>query len=474
MTALTKVSPDTRAERTTTALPREGGAVSNQSQQHVAVAADFVWVIGPDYAISRVDRDTGERIATQRAFPADAIAASGNEVWAMQSSGTVAQLDPQTGAIRRRVKLPATALDALAVGEGAVWASADADGDLWRIDTVNGGRPSSVPVGEGAGAVAVGAGKVWVANPLRGTIVQVSPGSNAVERTIPVGGTPRALAVGEGKVWVAVTADGGTVAASSGHEQGLPASFCDKVFYGGEGSPDFLIASDLALQGDGRLANVQMAQAIAFVVRTRGFKAGSHHIGYQSCDDSIARTGIFDLDKCAANARAYSANPKVIGVVGTFNSPCALEEVPILNRAPGRGLAMISPTNSSIGLTRYGPGVPPGTITRVYPTGRRNYVRVYPTDDYEAAGSAQLAGQLGARRVAILSDGDRFFSEPLVASFRTGGARPGRAGHERAPLEPQCPELSRSRTADCARASAGRLPGRHPRRQRRAGREGRA
>ena len=207
--------------------------------------------------------------------------------------------------------------------------------------------------------------------------------------------------------------------ASSGDEQGLPASFCDKVFSGGEGSPDFLIASDLALQGDGRLANVQMAQAIAFVLRTRGFKAGAHRIGYQSCDDSIARTGIFDVDKCAANARAYSANKKVIGVVGTFNSPCALEEVPILNRAPGGGLAMISPSNTAIGLTRYGPGVPPGTIAHLYPNGKRNYARVYSTDDYEAAGSAQLAKQLGARRVAVLSDGDRFFSEPLVESFRT-------------------------------------------------------
>ena len=80
---------------------------------------------------------------------------------------------------------------------------------------------------------------------------------------------------------------------------------------------------------------------------------------------------------------------------------------------------MVSPTNSSIGLTRDGPGVPPGTLSYLYPTGKRNYARVYPTDDYEGAAHALLAKQLGARRVAILHDGDRFFSLPLVDSFRT-------------------------------------------------------
>ena len=63
--------------------------------------------------------------------------------------------------------------------------------------------------------------------------------------------------------------------------------------------------------------------------------------------------------------------------------------------------------------------MPPGTLAQCTRRGKRNYVRLSPTDDYEAAGSAQLAKQLGARRVAVLSDGDRFFSEPLVESFRT-------------------------------------------------------
>ena len=65
------------------------------------------------------------------------------------------------------------------------------------------------------------------------------------------------------------------------------------------------------------------------------FAPGRHRVAYQSCDDSVARTGLFDEAKCAANARAYAENRDVVGVIGTINSPCAVAAVPELNRAPG-------------------------------------------------------------------------------------------------------------------------------------------
>ncbi len=417
-TGLIRVNPRSRTQRERTELPRQGGAISNLTEQHIAIGEGAVWTVNPDYSISRIDPQTRTVVHTVRTFAANAIAASGSEVWAIGADGGVVRIDPKTYAVSRRFKLRATFLGALAVGEGSVWITAPQDGTLWRIELGAGGRPSAIPVGEGAFGVAVGEGSVWVANPLRGTVVQVSPSARAVEDTVEVGGTPRALAVGEGAVWVAVTGGGGAAAATGDDEEGLPASFCESVFFGGNGSPDFLIASDLPLQGGVRLATAQMSQAIAYVLRRREFKAGPYRVGYQSCDDSIARTGLFDLDKCAANARAYAANRKVIGVIGTLNSPCALEEVPILNRAPGGGLAMISPQNSTIGLTRTGPGVPSDILAQLYPTGKRNYLRVYPTDDYEGAAQALHARQLGARHVAVLHDGDRFFSFPLVESFR--------------------------------------------------------
>ena len=97
ITALLRFSPGSRTERNRAVLPRTGGFISNRTEQHIAVADDFVWVINPDTSISKVDRANGTVVGTRRGFPADAIAAAGKEVWAMQAGGVVARLDPRRG-----------------------------------------------------------------------------------------------------------------------------------------------------------------------------------------------------------------------------------------------------------------------------------------------------------------------------------------------------------------------------------------
>jgi branched-chain amino acid transport system substrate-binding protein len=162
-----------------------------------------------------------------------------------------------------------------------------------------------------------------------------------------------------------------------------------------------------------------------FVLRERRFRAGRFRVAYQSCDDSVARTGIFDEPKCAANARAYVQNQDVVGVIGTFNSSCAAAALPELNRAPGGPLAMISPSNSVVGLTRSGPGVDPSLPGALYPTGRRNYLRVHPTDDLQGAALALLARDRGHRRVYVLDDGDPGFGVLWATAFETAARRLG-------------------------------------------------
>jgi len=160
-----------------------------------------------------------------------------------------------------------------------------------------------------------------------------------------------------------------------------------------------------------------MAAAITFVLRERGFRTGGHRISYQSCDDSLARTGLFEEAKCTANARAYAANADVVAVIGTLNSPCAVAAVPELNRARGGPLAMVSPLNSFVGLTRQAPGVDPTLLASLYPTGRRNYLRVYPTDDLQGAALALLARDRGRRRVFVLDDGEPGYGALMARGF---------------------------------------------------------
>ena len=98
------------------------------------------------------------------------------------------------------------------------------------------------------------------------------------------------------------------------------------------------------------------------------------------------------------------ANKTVIGVVGTFNSGCAKIIVPILNRANPGPVAMVSPANTSPGLTKDGPGAEPGEPDKYYPTGKRNYARVVAQRPDPGPGRREVREGLGLKKVYILND----------------------------------------------------------------------
>ena len=181
----------------------------------------------------------------------------------------------------------------------------------------------------------------------------------------------------------------------------LPSSSCGPVVYKGPGSAQYIIASDLPLQGAIRHQTLQISRAILWELQQKGWKAGALNIGYQSCDDSTAQSAGWDSGKCATNARLYASNRSVIGVVGTFNSGCAKIEVPILNRAHPGPLAMVSPANTNPGLTKHWD---PGEPQKYYPTGVRNYARVVATDDFQGPADAMWSQSLGYKKVYVLND----------------------------------------------------------------------
>ena len=168
-----------------------------------------------------------------------------------------------------------------------------------------------------------------------------------------------------------------------------------------------------------------MSESISFALRQHRFRAGPYRVGYQSCDDSTAQTGIFDPDKCNANAKAYADDADVIGVVGPYNSFCAVGQIPIAGRAPEGPLAMVTPSVSLTSLTQPDPLAPRGFLERTYPTGRRNFARVYGTDAVQAAANAMLARSLGAGRVLVLHDGDPVFGLSRAFYFRRAARRLG-------------------------------------------------
>ena len=55
----------------------------------------------------------------------------------------------------------------------------------------------------------------------------------------------------------------------------LPSSSCGPVVYKGSGTPDYIIASDLPLQGAIRHQTVQISRAMIWALAQKGWKAGS-------------------------------------------------------------------------------------------------------------------------------------------------------------------------------------------------------
>lgn len=201
----------------------------------------------------------------------------------------------------------------------------------------------------------------------------------------------------------------------------LKSSACSAVQYGGDDTPNALIVSDLPLHGASRQRSLQMNEAIRIVLEDANWRAGGKTIGFQACDDSSAATGLWTKARCRANARAYAADPSVLGVIGTYNSGCAEVMIPILGRAPGGGVAMVSPGNTLICLTQSSPSCGKGEPKSLYPR-RRNYARVVPNDAYLGAGLASFAKQQHVEGTYILYAGGDPTSFIQAKTFR-GAAR---------------------------------------------------
>jgi branched-chain amino acid transport system substrate-binding protein len=209
------------------------------------------------------------------------------------------------------------------------------------------------------------------------------------------------------------------LAASCGGKGGaepVALSACTELRHGGGDKPDLIVVSDLPLRGVSAETAAHSVDAIEFVLRRHGFRAGHYRVGYQSCNDSVGDEP-YDPRSCRRNARAYVANDDVVGVIGPWHSGCAIEEIPIASRKAAGPLAMISPFNTLAGLTLRGadPDVPP-----LYPDGVHSYVRVVTHDLAQGSAAAQIAKRRGARRVALVSQEDTdSYAAGLASSFRS-------------------------------------------------------
>jgi DNA-binding SARP family transcriptional activator/ABC-type branched-subunit amino acid transport system substrate-binding protein/DNA-binding beta-propeller fold protein YncE len=344
---------------------------------------------------------------------ADGLALGAGALWvASSASDRVLRIDPRRARIVGVIPIAArrgarvAGPYGVAAGGRAVWVTDALADAVSRVDPRLGAVTATIPIGRRPTRIAVGEGAVWVLNATDQTLTRIDPRTNTVTATVPVPGATD-VAAGAGHVWVAMTA---AKAPAGGHTQPRPlrpvaASGCSRA-RPAAGDADVLVVSDLPTWiGPRRAPFVRDARrAIRAVLGAHGYRAGRYRIAYQQCDDSTRAAGTFVPERCAANARAYAADPAVVGVIGPYNSGCSMIALPILNAAPGGPVAVVSPTNTYVGLSRAGPATAADEPDRFYPTHLRNYARTIMADDGQGAALALLARQLGVRHLYLLDD----------------------------------------------------------------------
>jgi len=418
---VSRLDPDSGRVTRTVRLRGDEGVYPVAGAPRIAVGAGAVWAANPDGSVSRIDAETGRLVATiDTDNPAWSIAAGDEGVWFLGSDDpitAVTRIDPRTNRVTQRIPVGANNLAGVAVGAGSVWAAANDEGVVWRIDPQRPPILRTIDVGKGVSFVSFGEDAVWTGNYTDGTVARIDPGTNNVTTRTSVG-APQALAAGAGAAWVSVA--GGTT------EGALPASTCGEVASGGA-KPDVLIASDLPLQGPVSADPRAVQGAIRFVLERRGFRAGEYAVGYQSCDVSTTQTGGFEFRKCAANASAFAHAETLVAVIGPWSSYCGQVGIPITNRAPGGPVALVSPISTDPGLTRGGPVGERGEPDVYYPTGVRNFARVMAREDLQGVANAMLARELELKRVYVLYDRSDFwrreFANPFLRTARRLGIR---------------------------------------------------
>jgi ABC-type branched-subunit amino acid transport system substrate-binding protein len=424
-TDISRVNPRSLKVTGTTRLSRKPsgyGATPSEGFPRIAVGAGAVWAVGVDNRIYRIDPATGRIVAK---IPVETrvstLAAGAEGVWFLNwTDRTVTRIDPAINRVADRIPISSDFLSGIAVGGGAVWVTSPRDGRLWRIEPGPQPRARPIEVGGLLYFVSYGDGAAWTGNYQDGVVTRVDGRTNRVTTKVRIEAA-QALAVGAGSAWVSVA--GGT------REGTLPAPACNPVESGGV-KPDVLIASDLPLQGGNADIPRGVGDAIRWVLKDHGFRAGRYVVGYQSCDESTAQTGNYETRRCAANANAFARAKQVVAVIGPWVSFCAQLEIPILNRAPGGPLALVNPANTDPSLTRGPPIVAPGAGVRgapdvYYPVGTRNYVRVVGRADVEGVALALLAQRLRLSRVYVLDTRDEDLRGKIAEAFRRAAARLG-------------------------------------------------
>jgi branched-chain amino acid transport system substrate-binding protein len=163
-----------------------------------------------------------------------------------------------------------------------------------------------------------------------------------------------------------------------------------------------VIGTELPMSG-GETANGEpTANGVKLFIKQQNAKGGigGYTLEINVQDDAV--NGVHDPQQGAKNMQTLVAEPKVIGVVGPYNSGVAQAEIPISNEA---GLLMCSPANTAVEVTQ----PPEGDKYRAAHPDKISYIRTASPDNIQGpAGADFMFNDLGIKSVYVLDDTETF------------------------------------------------------------------
>jgi branched-chain amino acid transport system substrate-binding protein len=177
------------------------------------------------------------------------------------------------------------------------------------------------------------------------------------------------------------------------------------------------IYSSLPLQGPSAAVSAQIVGGEKLALAQAGGHIGPFKIGYVSLDDANPTNGEPSPIATAADAKTAAQDTSTIAYLGDLGSASTALSLPLINAA---GILQVSPASPYVGLTSSldaGQDEP----ERFYPTARRNFGRLQPGDQVQAAAQVQLMRSLAVHRVYVIDDQDPF--EVPLATIAAADAR---------------------------------------------------
>jgi streptogramin lyase len=174
----------------------------------LALGFGSVWVplCGKPSTLAKVDGTRNVLSAVLQAGPAareGGITTSTDSVWLVtDKDGSLARIDPDTGAVRQIVRVPAGSYNPR-FQDGLVWVTRAGGAEITAVDAASGAVLGTTKTGPGPRFLTSGAGSIWTFNQGDGSLTRIDVHSRQVTHTIPLGtpGQGGDIAFGGGMIW---------------------------------------------------------------------------------------------------------------------------------------------------------------------------------------------------------------------------------------------------------------------------------